>query len=258
MHEMQSERTPPGVVARRAVSLFGVAVDPLTFAETVDRIEALVDAGVPVQHVVLNASKVVQMHEDAELRRIITDCDLVNADGMSVVWASRLLGAPLPERVTGADLFPAALQLAQRRGWPVYLLGARHDVLEQVLVRVRREYPELVIAGSRDGYFDPSDTAVADAIAATGARLLFVGMPSPRKERWLAEHLERTGVTFAMGVGGTFDIWAGVSRRAPEWAQRAGLEWLYRFAQEPRRMWRRYLVGNTRFLLLVAREALRR
>jgi len=120
-----------------------------------------------------------------------------------------------------------------------------------------RETP--AVAGAHDGFFDEAeDAALCAEIAGLRPQLLFVGMPSPRKEHWLAANLERLGVPFAMGVGGSFDVLAGLTRRAPLWMQRAGLEWFYRFAQEPRRMWRRYLIGNARFLAIVAREPFRR
>ena len=241
------------------VQIFGVHVDALTMDETVARIVDLIAEGDPVQHCVINAGKVVLMADDPELARIVGSCALVNADGQAVVWAARLLGRPLPERVAGIDLFLRLLALSEERGYGVYFLGATRDVVEEVVRRVRRRHPRLHIAGAHDGFFDASGEAELCAeIACLRPQLLFVGMPSPRKEYWLAANLERLGVTFAMGVGGSFDVLAGLTRRAPLWGQRAGLEWFYRLAQEPRRMWRRYLVGNTRFLAIVAREPFQR
>ena len=224
--------------------------------QTVRRCRGLVASGQASQHVVLNAGKVNLMRDDPGLAEIIRGCALVNADGMSVVWAGRLLGLPVPERVAGIDLMGRLLSEAETEGWPVYFLGARREVVERFVETVRDRHPGLEIAGYRDGYFS-DDRAVADAIAASGARLLFVGISSPRKERFLAEQLPRMGGLFAMGVGGSFDVWAGRTRRAPSWMQRTGLEWFYRFAQEPGRMWRRYLVGNLRFAWLVLRARLR-
>lgn len=261
----EANRCSPGSTSRggidvpRRVDLFGVQVDALTMDETVARVVDLVDQGDPVQHCVINASKVVLMADDPELARIVGSCALVNADGQAVVWAARLLGQPLPERVAGVDLFLRLLALAEERGYSVYFLGATRNVVEEVVHRVRGRYPHLDIAGAHDGFFDETeDAALRAEIAGLRPRLLFVGMPSPRKEYWLAANLERLGVTFAMGVGGSFDVLAGLTRRAPLWMQRIGLEWLYRLAQEPRRMWRRYLVGNARFLAIVAREPFRR
>lgn len=221
--------------------------------ETVDAMSRLLESGVGGQHVVINASKVVLMHDDLRLREIVADSVLVNADGQSVVWAGRLLGVPFPERVTGIDLMFRLLALCETRGWPVYLLGATDEVLAAVQARVCRDYPRLAIAGAHNGYFD-DDAAVAQSVASSGARLLLVAMPSPRKEYFVAEQHDALGAVLAMGVGGSFDVYAGKARRAPLWMQRAGMEWLYRLSQEPGRMWRRYLVGNARFLALTARE----
>lgn len=235
--------------------LFGVHVDLLTLEQTVARCADLVESRQPIQHVVINAGKVVLMQRNAALTSVVRDCDLVSADGQSIVWAGRLLGAQVPERVAGIDLMERLLAEAEARRWPVYFLGARPEVLERFVEVVRERFPRIEIAGARDGYF-ADDAEVADEIGGSGARLLFVGMSSPRKESFLAAQLPRMGGVFAMGVGGSFDVWAGKTKRAPLWMQRRGLEWFYRFAQEPRRMWRRYLVGNARFVGLVVRELL--
>lgn len=225
--------------------------------ETVECCRGLIESGRFVQHVVLNASKVVMMRNDEPLMEIVRSCDLVNADGQSVVWAARLLGHRVPERVAGIDLMERLLTEAESSGWSVFFLGATDDVLAEFLAVVRDRLPDLVVAGARNGYFD-DDAGVSETIAASGARLLFVGISSPRKERFLFEQKDRLGDLFAMGVGGSFDVWAGRSSRAPEWMQRTGLEWLHRLLQEPRRMWKRYLIGNSRFVLEVLREMTRR
>jgi N-acetylglucosaminyldiphosphoundecaprenol N-acetyl-beta-D-mannosaminyltransferase len=146
---------------------------------------------------------------------------------------------------------------AEQRGWPVFLLGATAETSDRFVEVVRKRYPGVPVVGRRDGYF-ADDAAVAEEIRASGAALLLVAIPSPRKEMFLAENLERMGSVLAVGVGGSFDVWTGKTRRAPTWMQRWGLEWLYRFGEEPGRMWRRYLIGNARFLALVGRERLRR
>lgn len=236
--------------------LFGVDVAALDRAATLDRVFELVEDPRPTQHVVLNAAKVVAMQRDDRLRRIVADCGLVNADGASVVWASRLLGDPLPERVTGIDLFEAIVDRAAVTGHSVYLLGATDEVLAAATRRLLDRHPGLHVVGTRNGYWDDGDPAavaeVVDGVREAAPDLLFVALPSPRKEFWLHDHAEALGVPFVMGVGGTFDVVAGTVRRAPQWAQRAGLEWAFRLAQEPRRMWRRYLVGNTRFVAITA------
>jgi N-acetylglucosaminyldiphosphoundecaprenol N-acetyl-beta-D-mannosaminyltransferase len=235
------------------VPLFGVDVDALTFDETVDRAFELADSGAVCQHVVLNAAKVVEMAKDERLRDIVGHCDLVNADGQSVVWASRVLGRRLPERVAGIDLFHAIVERAASTGHRLYFLGATDEVLGEMLQRLREQYPDLVVAGYRNGYWS-DDEQVVDAVRQARPHFLFLAIPSPRKEYWLSKHLERLQVPFVMGVGGTFDVVAGKVRRAPRWAQRIGCEWVYRLVQEPRRMWRRYLRGNSAFIVLTLKH----
>jgi N-acetylglucosaminyldiphosphoundecaprenol N-acetyl-beta-D-mannosaminyltransferase len=159
-----------------------------------------------------------------------------------------LLGAVLPERVAGIDLMSELLDLAERERYRVYVLGARADVLERAIANIRDRHPHLKLAGRRDGYFaDEEAEAVAAEVRAAAPDIVFLAMSSPRKEYWIAEHGGSTGAALVVGVGGAIDVWAGVARRAPLWMQRAGLEWFYRLAQEPRRMWRRYLVTNLLF-----------
>ncbi len=233
--------------------VLGCAVDNLSMAETLARVGELIASGRPHQHVVINVDKVVKAARDPALARIIEHCDLINADGMPVVWASRLLGRPLKERVTGVDLFFELMVCAEQRGWRVYFLGAREPVIAETVRRAQLAHPRLQVAGWRDGYWTAAEEeSVVDAIAASRADILFVAIPSPRKEEFLARHQARMKVPFAMGVGGTFDVAAGHVQRAPKWMQRHGLEWFFRFLQEPRRMFRRYFVDSLGFFGLLA------
>ena len=238
---------------RPRVHLFGVDVDALTMDETLDRAFDLADQGRLSQHVVLNAAKVVLMTEDERLRDIIANCNLVNADGTSVVWASRMLGSPLPERVAGIDLFLRIVERASRTGHSVYFLGSTDDVLDSMLATFRKNHPGLQIGGWHNGYWDDDDAVVAEVRQAKPS-FLFLAIPSPRKEYWLNSHLAELEVPFVMGVGGAFDVVAGKVKRAPVWVQNIGCEWVYRLIQEPRRMWKRYLHGNTAFMMLTLRE----
>jgi N-acetylglucosaminyldiphosphoundecaprenol N-acetyl-beta-D-mannosaminyltransferase len=233
--------------------VFGVSLDALTMEQTVERCEALVRSGRPAQHVVLNAGKVVMMKDVPGLRSIISNCEIVNADGQSIVWAGRLLGVPVPERVAGIDLMEELLSRAEVNDWPVFFLGATSETLADFQSVVAKRYPKLIVAGARNGYFE-DDEAVAEEVRSSGARILFVAISSPRKEQFLSAQLHRLGPVLAMGVGGSFDVWAGKATRAPRWMQRMGLEWLHRLLQEPGRLWSRYLIGNTRFIGLVAAD----
>jgi N-acetylglucosaminyldiphosphoundecaprenol N-acetyl-beta-D-mannosaminyltransferase len=227
------------------VEVLGLPVDALDMGQTVERCLEMVERDARAQHIVLNAAKLAEAHRNPRMAEIIRSCELVNADGQAVVWAARALGTPLPERVAGIDLMHELLAAAADRGLSVYVLGAREDVLRAALDNLRERYPNLRVAGARDGYFgeDEADEVVG-AIRDAAPDMLFVAMSSPRKEYFLAEHMPRLGVPFAMGVGGAIDVAAGRTRRAPRWMQRTGLEWLFRLAQEPRRMWRRYLRQN--------------
>jgi len=182
----------------------------------------------------------------------------VTADGQAIVWAGRLLGRPLPGRVTGIDLMDAVARRASERGYRVYVLGARQEVLERAVGVLHTRFPALQLAGYRHGYFGPDDEPdVVDSIAEAAPDILFVALETPAKELFLARNRDRLRIPFVMGVGGAVDILGGVRRRAPRWLQRLGLEWAFRLAQDPRRLAGRYVVGNTRFTWLVARELVR-
>jgi N-acetylglucosaminyldiphosphoundecaprenol N-acetyl-beta-D-mannosaminyltransferase len=230
----------------------GVPVDALTMTESLQVAETLIATRSPHQHVVVNAAKIVQARRDSGLMHIISDCAMVNADGMAVVWAGKFLGNPLPERVAGIDFMLQLWGLAARKNYRVAFIGATTDVVASVAVSARKQGVNVVFA--RDGYWS-SDTeeSVVGAVRETRPDLLFLALPSPRKERFLSEHLESMGACLVVGVGGSFDVVAGVTRRAPVWAQRMGLEWLFRLLQEPRRMFKRYLVGNSLFIFDVIR-----
>jgi N-acetylglucosaminyldiphosphoundecaprenol N-acetyl-beta-D-mannosaminyltransferase len=240
-------------------SVLGCDIDRVDMPGMVERIDRVIATRGFAQHAAINAAKIVAMREDAELERIVRGCELVSADGQSVVWASRVLGDPLPTRVAGIDLMQELLALAEDRGYRVFILGARDDVLARAIERVRGRHPRLVVAGARDGYFSDADAAaVAVEVASYRPDIVFVAMPSPRKEYWLGRHGRKLGAPFVMGVGGSVDVLAGHVRRAPVVMQRLGLEWLFRLAQEPRRLLGRYASTNTRFVVYVARELLRR
>lgn len=225
--------------------------------ETVAEIEKIVAAGVPTQHVVINASKVNLMERDKTLREIVNSCPLINADGASIVWAAKRLGVPLAERVTGIDLFARLAELAPEKGWRIYLFGAKEEVVRKVKSILEDRYPGIQIVGYRNGYFSESDESeIIEDMVASKADLMFVAFSSPKKEYWVHQHLDELGIPFVMGVGGSFDVVAGVTERAPTWMQDHGLEWFYRFIQEPGRLWRRYIVGNAKFVALVYRYKL--
>ena len=239
-------------------SMFGFSFDALRIEEVVNRCREAIENGKPLLLGVMNAAKVVGARKDARLRSALQKCDLLLADGQSVVWASRLLGCSLPERVAGIDIFERLLEFAAREGKSVYLLGATTEVLQALEVQLLRRFPGLQIAGSRNGYFHEHESSqVAEAIRKTRPDLLFLGIPSPAKEIFLSTYGPALAVPVMHGVGGSFDVLAGRTKRAPVSWQRAGFEWAFRLLQEPRRLWRRYLTTNAVFIALTIGEALR-
>jgi N-acetylglucosaminyldiphosphoundecaprenol N-acetyl-beta-D-mannosaminyltransferase len=238
--------------------LFGIPLDPVTMGQAVARCNETIENREQLSIGVVNAAKIVAMRRNAQLREAVGRSGMVLADGQAVVWASRLLGSPLPERVAGIDLFMELLDESARRGYRVYFLGARPDVLARMLDEVGRRFPDLAVAGARDGYYRAGEEAeIAEEIRLSRADILFVGMSSPRKEMFLGEWGLATKAHVLHGVGGSFDVLARLTRRAPLWYQTHGLEWLYRAWQEPVRLGRRYLTTNVVFLGLVAREYMR-
>jgi N-acetylglucosaminyldiphosphoundecaprenol N-acetyl-beta-D-mannosaminyltransferase len=245
-------------IAARRAKVLGCDIDRVDLARALAFCEDVIRSRGFAQHMAINVAKLVAMRRDAQLRWGIERCELVTADGQPVVWASRLLGDPLPSRVAGIDLMNGLLALAAAKGYRVYILGARPTVLEHAVSRIRAQYPHLSLVGHRHGYYSEEDEPeVASAIAATEPDILFVAMSSPRKEYFLARHGPSLGVPFVMGVGGAIDVLAGVTRRAPVVVQQSGLEWLFRLAQEPRRLGPRYLSTNAAFMLLLSREVMR-
>ena len=238
------------------IDFFGIPVDVLTVQETINNVDYAIKNMKCINHVVINAGKVVKMQTDKQLYDSVVNCDIINADGQSIVWASRFLGKKLPERVAGADLMQHLVKLAFKRGYKCFFFGAKEEVVKKVVEKYSQMYSPNIIAGYRNGYYTNEDeSAIVNQIKESGAQLLFVAITSPKKEIFLNKYkLELRNVFFTMGVGGTFDIIAGITKRAPCWMQDIGLEWLYRFSQEPKRMWKRYLIGNSKFIMLILKE----
>lgn len=236
----------------KRVKFLNTYVDALTMEETLEKIKDHIENKDCVQHVVINAGKVNLMQENEELTKIINECPLINADGQSIVWGSKILGNPLPERVAGIDIFIELVKISAEKGYRPYFFGAKEEVVIEVVRKFKEKYPDLDVAGYRNGYFSQEESkSIAENINKSGADILFVAFSSPMKEFWIREHMEIMQVPFAMGVGGSFDVVAGKTTRAPKWMQKCGLEWFHRFIQEPRRMFKRYIVGNIKFVKLV-------
>jgi N-acetylglucosaminyldiphosphoundecaprenol N-acetyl-beta-D-mannosaminyltransferase len=232
----------------------GVPIDLLTLEQTAVRAVDAMLLRKPTHHVALNVAKLVNMRRNDELRRDVNESHIVGIDGMGIVWGARALGIDVPERVSGVDLMERLLEVCSQLEFRPYFLGARQDVLERAIVNAAGRWPGLTFAGSRNGYFSAGEEEnIVEEIRATKPDCLFIAMPTPHKERFLRKHRDTLNIPFIMGVGGSFDVLAGHVSRAPGKMQRAGLEWLYRVYQEPRRMWWRYMNTNVVFAGLLAR-----
>lgn len=243
---------------KKRIQVLGTPVDNLTMDETLDIIRHSIETGGHLHHSVVNAGKIVLMHQNPQLRQSVESADLINADGAGVVLASKLLGKPLVERVTGIDLMEKIVEMAYRNGHKIYFFGAKEEVVKRVVDKYTAMYNHDIIAGYRNGYFvKAQEPMIAQEIARSGANILFVAMTSPLKENFLYENREvLKSVNFIMGVGGSFDVVSGLVKRAPMWMQKSGLEWFYRVYQEPKRMFKRYMVGNAKFIKLTLQYSL--
>lgn len=231
----------------------------MTTQQVVDHVHECLQRNEPVRLGVVNAAKLVAMEENELLRDDVTSSDLVLADGMGVVWASHLIGDPLPERVAGIDLMFHFLKLAHEHQYRVFCLGATEEILSTVVANIHHDYPNAVVAGSRNGYFDSTEEEqIAKDIQAVKPHFLFVAMTSPKKENFMGRWGDVMGVPLVHGVGGSFDVYAGKVQRAPVSWQNLGVEWLYRVLQEPRRLWRRYLTTNSKYTWLIAKQIFKR
>ncbi len=240
----------------KRINILNCPMDICTMQQTVNYIKTAVVNRKFTQHVVVNVAKLVNMRKDQQLADSVTQCDMINIDGMGVVWGARFLGYKVPERVAGVDLFFHLNAMAEEMQFPVFYLGAREEVVKKTAYIMQEKHPRLILAGCHHGYFWKDEKAVVKKIHDSGARLLFVAITSPKKENFINQWKDELGVDFVMGVGGTFDVIAGRVKRAPEWMQKCGMEWFYRFMQEPGRMWKRYLVTNSKFLFLVVKAKL--
>jgi N-acetylglucosaminyldiphosphoundecaprenol N-acetyl-beta-D-mannosaminyltransferase len=239
--------------------LLGCPVDILTMAETAKLAYEAMRSRRRLQHVALNVAKLVNLRRNPVLSADIFSSDIVGIDGMGIVWAARWLGLPVKERVAGVDLLSELLALCAEHGFKPFFLGATREVVHQAAREVLTKHPTIRFAGLRDGFFMPEqELAIVSEIRESGADCVFIGMPTPRKERFLASHRDSLNVPFIMGVGGSFDVLAGKVRRAPARVQDLGLEWLYRVYQEPRRMWWRYAKTNALFAGILAHAIIRR
>ena len=240
------------------IDFMGIPLDNISMSETLQRIDHAISSKMQIHHCVINASKVVQIQSDRLLKESVVNSDLINADGMSIIWASRFLGCKIKERVAGIDLMENLVRLAYEKSYSCFFLGAKQEVVERLAYNYSIKYSKSIIAGFRNGYFnEKEEKEIVKKINESQANILFVAMTSPKKEIFLNKNKnELKNINLIMGVGGSFDVISGSIKRAPKFMQEIGLEWFYRFIKEPRRLWRRYLFGNIKFILLILKQIL--
>jgi N-acetylglucosaminyldiphosphoundecaprenol N-acetyl-beta-D-mannosaminyltransferase len=244
-------------MSRKRVRIGQLEIDAVTFAEALERIADLVHGRAGGAVFTPNVDHIVKAERHADFRSAYSHADLCLADGMPLIWASRLLGSPLPEKVSGSDLMRPLMRLASERRWRVYLLGGAHGVAEEAAEKLTRELGVTIVGIDSplvgpDGIGDRSEQTL-EALRAASPDLVLVAFGAPKQELWIDRFSDQLGPAVTIGVGGSLDFIVGRIRRAPAWMSRAGLEWLFRLLQEPRRMWRRYLVEDPAFIAIVAR-----
>ena len=238
------------------VNFLNIPIDAITMSETVEIVEDAIKHKTQILHTVINAGKVVLMQKDKELEESVLNADIINADGQAIVWAASFLGKSLPERVAGIDLMQNLVRKSFEKGYKCFFFGAEEKVVSNVVEKYSKLYSKNIIAGYRNGFYNSNDEEnIVKEIVYSEANILFVAMSSPKKEIFLDKfRMKLKHVNFIMGVGGSFDVISGDIIRAPLFMQKIGFEWFYRFLQEPKRMWKRYLFGNINFIYLVIKK----
>ena len=241
------------------INFLNIPIDAITMKQTLNSIDNAITLNKQIVHSAINAGKVVVMQTDKNLEKSVLNSDLINADGQSIVLAARFLGEKIPERVTGIDLMQELVKMAKQKGYKCYFLGAEKDVLKKMINTYLNEYSSDIIAGYQHGYYKKEkEEEIVNCIKESRPNILFVGMSSPKKEIFIDKYKDQLrSVSFLMGVGGSFDVIAGYKMRAPKLLQNIGCEWLWRFALEPIRLFKRYTIGTLKFISLVINERMK-
>ncbi len=239
-------------MSKNRICILNAVIDCFTMDETVNEVDQYITERKPLHLMGVNADKINMLNKNEHIKKIVNGCGIINADGASVVLASRYLNCQLPERVAGIDLMQNLIELAERKNYSVYFLGAKNDVVKKTAQVLESKHPKLKIVGTHDGYFKEDQwIEIVQILKEKNPQIIFVGITSPLKE-YLIEYLQNEGLNSVfMGVGGSFDVIAGYIHRAPLWMQIINLEWLFRVIQEPRRLFKRYLIGNCQFIIAI-------
>jgi len=240
------------------INLLNFEIDVVSFNDTVNLLFENIDKQIKSFVFFINALKVYELDKNAELKNAMLNFNFLLADGVPIVWASKLFKKTLPGRVNGTDLFEKLMEEAEKRNKSVYFLGATQGNIERLIEVIKNKHPKLNIAGFRNGYFKKEEeNEVVEQINQSKTDILFLGFGSPKKELWAHTYKDKLTVPVVQGVGGSFDVVAGIIHRAPLWMQKSGLEWFYRVLKEPRRMFKRYFITNGYFIYTLAKYYLK-
>lgn len=239
----------------KRIIILNTLIDVLSVNETIELVEKYVKTKTPLHLMGVNADKINEVNQNEKMKEIVNSCGIINADGASVVLASKYLNKPLPERVAGIDLMMDLVKLSASKKYSIYLLGAKQEIVEKTEDVLKQKFPNLIIRGIHNGYFKREDWKnISNDIKEKKPDFVFVGITSPIKE-YLIEYLQNDGNDCVfMGVGGSFDVISGNIHRAPQWMQKMNLEWLFRVMQEPKRLFKRYFIGNRKFIKAIIKE----
>jgi N-acetylglucosaminyldiphosphoundecaprenol N-acetyl-beta-D-mannosaminyltransferase len=259
LRNMEKRNEAEGGYMADRVNICGVMIDNLTFVEALDAIDSFLGGGGFHSIVTPNVDHIVKLQEDAEFRCVYDNASLVLADGMPLLWASKYLGTPLCQKISGSDIFPLMCERAEQNHKSVFFLGGRPGAADAASEKMKSRFPNLVIAGT---YCPPygfehdqeENERIIRMIRETAPDILFVGLGAPKQEKWVEKHRNDLGVPVSIGIGVTFEFVAGMVKRAPVWMQRIGLEWFWRVLNEPKRLFRRYFIDDFRFFGLVRRQ----
>lgn len=237
----------------------GIAFDNLRMEDVIDRIDEMVRTGMPRMVVTANVDHLLRIQHDRYYASVVAQADMILADGQPIVWATRLLGSPLKERVPGSDLFPRLCEHAAKQGYRVFFMGGEPGVADDARDVLQRRFPSLQVVGTYcpPMGFEKTDSVnrkAIEAVCSARPHILFVALGSPKQEEWIAAHMHVCRVPVSIGIGISFSFVSGHVKRAPVWMQRVGLEWAHRLYSEPSRLWRRYLIRGPAFIPLVLRE----
>lgn len=243
-------------------NIFGIKINNLTWDELISLVEEAVEDRTKNKYMLtVNVDHIVKMQNDEEFNYVYKNADYITADGVPIIWASKLLKKPIKEKLSGSDILPTILPLAEKKQYKLFFLGAAEGVAERAANNIRKKYKNIKIVGTYSPSYgfeknEEENKKIIEMIRNANVDILFVGVGAPKQEKWIAKYKDQYNVPLSIGVGATFDFIAGNAKRAPKWMQNAGLEWFWRFIQEPKRLFKRYFIDDMKFISIFIKEYL--